>query len=188
MSNPGKFEVRVLDHNGARRIAHHCDGTCDDITQAIVNASNALDLKNSDNEGVASAEVVLVLWSGKAAKFARSGETLAGAVTILAAALAIFATSPASAQPGNPYYDAGYRYGQWLNSQSWREESVYGVRPRPAPNAVVIAIEEANSPERAARVEKWERYCDPQLSAPDRNGVRRYIYAKPGCEHGRSED
>lgn len=35
---------------------------------------------------------------------------------------------------------------------------------------------------------KWLAYCKPELSAPNANGVRHYIYAKPGCEHGRTED
>lgn len=36
-----------------------------------------------------------------------------------------------------------------------------------------------------AREAAWRERCNPTLSAPDPNtGVRRYLYAAPGCEFG----
>lgn len=40
---------------------------------------------------------------------------------------------------------------------------------------------------RRNRIARWTKFCEPVLSAPDNNGMRRYSYRHPGCEHGRSE-
>ena len=39
---------------------------------------------------------------------------------------------------------------------------------------------------RRASIEKWEAFCKPQRTY-DREGVVRLVYAKKGCEFGRSE-
>lgn len=52
-------------------------------------------------------------------------------------------------------------------------------------NTLTVAPDE--SPEALARAAKWEQYCKPHV-VPDRYGVGRYVYAKPGCENGRNED
>ncbi|MFL9825247.1 hypothetical protein [Rhodoplanes sp. SY1] len=41
--------------------------------------------------------------------------------------------------------------------------------------------------ERVARRKAWLDFCQPTLSAPDRYGVERWVYAHDGCQFGRTE-
>lgn len=36
------------------------------------------------------------------------------------------------------------------------------------------------------RIHQWELFCEPKIVV-DMSGVRRYVYAKTGCEYGRTE-
>jgi hypothetical protein len=43
----------------------------------------------------------------------------------------------------------------------------------------------ADQAEADERIATWERFCDPLIET-DASGVRRYTYAHPGCEYGRT--
>jgi hypothetical protein len=47
-------------------------------------------------------------------------------------------------------------------------------------------LSEREQKQAIARDRKWVAFCKPVVVA-DRYGVSRYLYAKPGCEFGRSE-
>jgi hypothetical protein len=46
--------------------------------------------------------------------------------------------------------------------------------------------QERDRKESIARDRKWLAFCRPEI-VTDRHGVSRYVYARPGCEHGRAE-
>ena len=49
-----------------------------------------------------------------------------------------------------------------------------------------LAQEKEDEKARRASIEKWEAFCKPQRTY-DKEGVVRLVYAKKGCEFGRSE-
>ena len=49
-----------------------------------------------------------------------------------------------------------------------------------------LAQEQEDEKARRASIEKWEAYCKPTRTF-DHEGVGRLVYAKRGCEFGRSE-
>jgi len=49
-----------------------------------------------------------------------------------------------------------------------------------------LAQEQEDDRAKRASIEKWEAYCKPTRTY-DREGVVRLVYAKKGCEFGRSE-
>jgi hypothetical protein len=49
-----------------------------------------------------------------------------------------------------------------------------------------LAQEQEDERARRASIEKWEAYCKPTRTY-DNEGVVRLVYAKKGCEFGRSE-
>jgi hypothetical protein len=62
--------------------------------------------------------------------------------------------------------------------------TVHIFSPRPRPQQPMFAPDLRTPAEIAARTEAWEARCRPTLSAPDKLGVQRYVYAAPGCEFG----
>jgi hypothetical protein len=74
--------------------------------------------------------------------------------------------------------------GWWWHTScttQWGEASDPYIRVVPGARSVQ---EEA---EFAERDRKWVAYCRPVIK-PDRNGVERYHYARPGCEYGKTQD
>jgi hypothetical protein len=49
-----------------------------------------------------------------------------------------------------------------------------------------VAQEQEDEKARRASIEKWEAFCKPTRTY-DKEGVVRLVYAKKGCEFGRSE-
>ena len=54
----------------------------------------------------------------------------------------------------------------------------------PTPNIIHVPPPDA---EGLKRIEKWETFCEPRIVERAPDYVRRYVYAHPGCENGRSE-
>jgi len=75
--------------------------------------------------------------------------------------------------------------GGWYSHSActtqWGEASDPYIRVVPGPRSV------AEEAEFAERDRKWVAYCRPVIK-PDRYGVERYHYARPGCEYGRLQD
>lgn len=50
----------------------------------------------------------------------------------------------------------------------------------------IIQVQPSLDPDAEHRLQQWESFCQPKIVV-DTFGVRRYQYAKTGCEYGRSE-
>lgn len=94
----------------------------------------------------------------------------------LALAYVLLSSGSAAAFNGSTHcYGAGRSFSCY---------STFGYRPR----GNVLTVTPEDTAEALARDAKWQEYCKPVLGEPDKLGMRRYVYAKPGCENGRSED
>ncbi|MDC7787170.1 hypothetical protein PQJ75_11035 [Rhodoplanes sp. TEM] len=50
-----------------------------------------------------------------------------------------------------------------------------------------LAGEKTHAEEKNAHRKAWLDFCQPKLSAPDRYGIERWVYAHEGCQFGRTE-
>jgi hypothetical protein len=104
-----------------------------------------------------------------------------GTIATMAALAGLFALFAANARADDFHsggcVGSGFAFA-CASTSHWDE---YGPRrPYAAENSKLSA-------EAADRERKWVARCKPQI-VQDRYGVRRYHYAAPGCEFGKSED
>lgn len=77
--------------------------------------------------------------------------------------------------------------GWTIVTNGLRGSSVMTIVPRTGGSIAQIISAPPMTEEQIARDVKWAEFCKPRIVAQAPDWVRRYVYDKPGCEHGRTE-
>lgn len=99
---------------------------------------------------------------------------MAKTLTFLLAVFLAGVAGPATAQ--SLHIHRSCSYGSCTKSYTWGGQGL----------GKVLTAPRDSSQEAADRLAAWEEFCQPRITQ-DPHGVRRYVYAKAGCEFGRTE-
>ncbi len=109
---------------------------------------------------------------------------IAAAAAAVVALASVALPQAASAEAWTSSCVGGWRMGSCVVNYREYTRDTY---VRPVPGAFdEYYMSERGRKESIARDRKWAAFCKPVV-VTDRYGVGRYLYAKPGCEFGRSE-
>lgn len=91
--------------------------------------------------------------------------------------IVIAALTAATVANAQGYRTTIQRYGNGYVVSTYRTD--------PAPSVIhVPKPTDADDRASAERFARWQDRCKPVAGAPDRNGIRRYVYAAPNCDTG----